>query len=814
MQTHPYSIYLDNRPFRIAFLIDPVKGADWLDKIFEFNKEKWGGRHNPIITTSGEEISADWWAFLRSYDPDIIYSTVKLSDNLQKKIQVFLSPLMVENVDGSAKHIGLPHYDPISVLPTYKNVFAVTWGLMNPGVHLALFELDKSAPLEIQKFIKRSFGAYETGQSLLYHLKKSLEECPVKRYPIKDYDSLNSALLDLGEFSNNIVFPIQLCSIPNVIKDVEYNYPNEQFSIIVGDSSDDLISFWNHSICTPHWLRKFFTHMWVPSEVMDNQTVKPGLEKFINRFTSQTGNSNNQGARFISHSVNKTTLDSYVARFTHIWHPKTTQALTSPELPKFSNNERFFLKQGLKSIWAHSNEEHLVIDEPDIQEGVMGEQHWFIDLYIQFRPERFTNIIGLDYWWQLPKRNNILLDTKFVNKPARVNEDGIISILMQRQSSIRRNENKLVIKIPDDRSIFASLICGTSYDCYSRDDRERFKSRPFDQMRRSDKGMYLTGVLSLFPDLLNAHGIFEERYWRKIFKMMANQSDQKDQRLKTYVMNKLIKNIDKGRDFKNSQEDQEWLTEQIINLSRQNAKQENDLTFKQMLDEAEEEASQYNEEQKNDNNFTLNPEGLREEISSMLALNVFLLGLKPQCPKCGYRIWYPISEISQTITCKGCNNVFPLDAEEVWHYRLNSLLRAGVSDHGLTPVLLVLGQLMHDARSSFMYFPSCELFTKSRSTQEPSLFGELDLLCIKDGEFIIGEIKQSTNGFTQTGFDKIEKIAKLIRPDKVLFSSMDNKPNAFVSKGITQITQSLEELEVKAEWYSLNEWAFKPSTIR
>jgi len=640
-----------------------------------------------------------------------------------------------------------------------------------------------------------------------------LEQCSVKRYPVQDYESLNSALLDLGEFSNNIVFPIQLCSIPNAVKDVEYKYHNEQFTIIIGNSADDLITFWNNAICTPHWLRKFFTHMWVPTEIMDNQIVRPGLEKFINRYTGQTGNNDSQGTRFISHSINKASLDSYVAQFKSIWHPKTTQALTAPDLPKFKNNERFFLKQGLKSIWAHSNEEHLVIDEPDIQEGGMGGQHWFIDLHIQFRPEKFTNIIGQDYWWQLPRRNSILLGTKFVNKPARINEYGMLSVLMQRQSNIRPDENKLVIKIPDDdRSIFASLICGPSYDNYSRNDGEIFKSSPFYQMQRSDKGMYLTGVLSLFPDLLNAHGVFEERYWRKIFKLMANQNESKDETLKTSVMGKLKKNIDKGRDFKNSEEDREWLAEQIITLSRKSLKQENDLTFKQLLDEAEEETRQYNEKQ-NGNKATLDPKELQEEISLMLALNVFLLGLKPPCPRCGYKIWYPINEVSQRIACKGCNNIFPLDAEEAWHYRLNSLLRVGVSDHGLTPVLLVLGQLMHDAHSSFIYFPSSELFTKSSGDQGLHLFGEIDLLCIQDGDFIIGEIKQSINGFKQSDFDKIEKIAKLIKPDKILFSSMDNKPNTFVSRGISKLTQSLQELEIKVEWHPLNAWTFEPSII-
>jgi len=82
----PYSIYVGHRPFRVAFLINPEGDQAWIDRIFEYNRGKWGGRFNPIIFTDGNKIEDNWWKFLRDYDPDIIYSTLQLSDGLQKKI--------------------------------------------------------------------------------------------------------------------------------------------------------------------------------------------------------------------------------------------------------------------------------------------------------------------------------------------------------------------------------------------------------------------------------------------------------------------------------------------------------------------------------------------------------------------------------------------------------------------------------------------------------------------------------------------------------------------------------------------------------
>jgi len=57
MQNSPYSIYIDKRPLRIAFLIDPNQtDFEQLDAIFEYNHGKWGGRFNPIIFTDGSTI--------------------------------------------------------------------------------------------------------------------------------------------------------------------------------------------------------------------------------------------------------------------------------------------------------------------------------------------------------------------------------------------------------------------------------------------------------------------------------------------------------------------------------------------------------------------------------------------------------------------------------------------------------------------------------------------------------------------------------------------------------------------------------------
>ena len=73
MVTRPYSIYIDKRPMRIVFLVNPESTSlEVVDQIIDYNRSLWGGRFNPIILTDGHTIDDKWWQFLREIDPDVI----------------------------------------------------------------------------------------------------------------------------------------------------------------------------------------------------------------------------------------------------------------------------------------------------------------------------------------------------------------------------------------------------------------------------------------------------------------------------------------------------------------------------------------------------------------------------------------------------------------------------------------------------------------------------------------------------------------------------------------------------------------------
>lgn len=800
MDSKPYSVYIDHRPTRIAFLVDPNGDLAWIDRIFEYNREKWGGRFNPIIFTNGKTIEDRWWKFLREYDPDIIKSTLSLDDELLKNIQIFLTPYSVEVPREGEQCIYISD-DPISIFPTKQGISQISRSFMDDDASLVMFDVEKDTPEPVKKFLERNFGIQEDNQSTAFYIRKSLKNCSKKIYKVKDFESLNEALLDLGDFHNRIVFPAQICSIPNSFKDTAWSDETEKFTVVIGDTPDELAYLWNRTLQVKSWLRQDFTCLWLSSELANNETIKPGLTKIFIRFSERVGNDSYRGINFVSFSLPKQEITKISSSFDgSLWRPRQIIKYDEVQIPSFGNRASFFiLKRGLELYRAHSEEEHIIINEPNAEEGVMGGQHWIVDLHIQYRPELFENIHGVDYWWQLPRRANFFRSLRMFNREARINEDGMFSIKMRRKSHIEPDENVLIVKLPQERGIFHVLTCGDSYNFCKGTDRERFLSRPFDSMQRSDKGIYLSGILSLFPDLLNAHYQIEDSYWRNVFEKMSNRNANKDPDRKTEIKNKLKKILDKNQDYSNPQK-LDYFAEKVLVMAKSNSVQEVELNFSDFLKYYVDDSGKKFSELELAEADKVKDE-IRDDISGLIEQNILLAGIKPRCPRCGYRIWYHINETQQHIDCKGCGHIFSLDSEEKWSYKLNSLVRSAFSLHGTIPVLLALGQLQHDARSSFIFFPGIELISKD---EEGKIDNEIDLICIKDGKLIIGEIKQTIGLFCSEDFERMKKVARLIKPDKVIFSSLDKKPTVYVNKAIETLKNDLEDLEIEVEWYQLH----------
>jgi hypothetical protein len=798
-----YPIYFDKRPIKVAFLVNPkTLDIDGFKNIFNFNFSLWNGRFNPIIFTDGKKISEESWSFLKDFDPDIIKSLTKIEPKLLKKIDDTLSPYSFEYGDPKG-HVDTGHTQfTRSYKPTKDAVLKIAPRHMWGDSDLVLFNLQNTKSNSLKDFIHINFGTYEYS-----FLPQIIRDLPIgKECPISDSKDLSALLLEFNSTRKNVAFPIQLSTIPNYGKEVEYNKSNEHFTVIVGDSIQEIVYYWNRSLAVPHWLRPNICHIWLPTDLAKDEDLKEGLQMFFRQQTSRIGNNDGKAIQFVSFTLTEKELTDIAKSLgDKVWGVSIKIKNPQNTLPNYGKDNSFFhLKPGMELYQAHSSEENIVIDEPDFPEGTQGE-NWMLDVYLQYRPEKFQHT-NVRHWWRLPNKNH-LTHLFFSYKIARIKRNGIPSVLMETKSDFKPDEGNLTVGIPNDSDVIRNYIYGHNRPPYTGDPRGTIiDNKTHLHTQRSDKGRYLSGLIGLFKGLPLAHRQFSSKYWRKMFDILSHQNIKADEEKKKVIFNKLKKRKNHFPFDKASQNDELlWLAEYTLSLSKEQSRVGKEIDFSIFVEERKKDFDEENKKQKIKRNFKEEEEELKEELEELIEQNVLFMGVKPHCPSCGYSNWYHVDEIKQKNECAGCGHLFPIYPEQPWFYRLNSLVQAGCSHHGLVPVLLTLGQLQEDARSSFIYDVSLDLFNEKKRKYKH--LGDLDIVCIQDGKFIIGEIKQTIGLFKQSDFEKTLKIAKLIRPNKIIFSSLD-KPNALVTKNISELNQKLKDMEIEVEWVELHPWNF------
>lgn len=797
MEKQPYSIYVDKRHIKIAFLLNKRNRNinRIFDNIFDYNIFKWGGRFNPIILTDNKNISEKAWDFLLNYDPDFIQTFSDLNKKTVEKIDNFLSPIFVKK---ESKNISL-NIDPVSIAPTFRNLKKISLSFDN-NFKLAVFDFDRKTPDYIIKFIKYNFGLIPKDSSFL---KRNIGAGNKKIYKIKTLKDLGVFLDESGEFRSDIVFPIQLCSINATFKDPEYNSDYEKFEVITGDKIDNLIYYWNRNFFVKDWLRTRITSLWLPTKIAENKELSGSLSKFIKRYANLTGNDNQRGVRFVSFDLSSNSLKSLKKKLcSQIYLPTFEIEFKDFQTPNYKDYNFYHFNSAKMDLYkGRSNQEEIVLSEPDIEQGVMAGQHWFADIRIQFRPERFTHIIGKDFWWKLPNRN-ILAHQMIGNKPSRINRSGYFSVLMKRScSSIfveNQNENLLEIKILEDEDIIRLLCFQKFSPIFNRDLRSIKKITQYTNLNVSisSNGKNLNGLIGLFDGLSNAHNIFSKRYWRRMFDEISKKEKILNDQQIQIVENKLKKTGGAKK-----------ATEYLSNLLEGILNNERFFPYNYFKKEARKELNDFNKKGKTgEKGFKFNEGDFKRAIQYLIEQEVLIMGISPHCPICGTKNWFSVDEIKKDLKCAGCNNIFHLKTEERWFYRLNSLVKNCHVFQGLVPVVITLGELLDRCNACFIYTVSLDIYKKRK--KKP--ITDLDVVCIRDGKFIIGEIKQSSKGFQDKDFEAMKYVAKKIKPDVVLFSSMDIKPKKRVLSKIENLKRELKELGIKVIWHEIDRYDLEP----
>ena len=908
MFTNPFSIYIDKRPVRIVFLVNPSQDSiEIVDQLINFNRGLWGGRFNPIILTDGNTIEDNWWKFLRDVDPDVIKPLVPLSNELVEKFENFLSPLTIEEFreDNNSKlgtGVGT-RISPASANPNSVNI-RETLALLGEPI-LGGFNVDEMDHDVEKSFIDRNFGifrntryhhgwdAFDIPKSLEASLsrgevpqevhegfiEKGLEEkgipfsqevfskesvqkpekwviidkenngihyierrdeklfvLPYRKskilnsneieiekniYLTVDRESLVDALSELAN-TNNIIYRDQICAFPNTERDVD-KQEQDRFQVIVGDTIEDLVYFWNKPWLLSRWKRTYMKQLWLPTVLATDPDMEDALCAWISK-NSWTERKNSKTVQFVSFSTEEEDLKNIASRFQNKLRFSTdVKCYDEPQIPNFRPEDPLFslredpFSDRESSIEIHRGQGNTNILELTEPKGLSQRDldgHWMADFYIEFIPDRYANhedvrIRGVDnaFLWQFPNRNHL---TYFMfDRFSRIRRNSFPSVLIKRGGKV------LKLTLKEAESVVSSLFFNNNRHVYANSDpRAQVTTAPYCHADVSDKGKYLQGVLELFGNLTLAYEVFRNPYWRSMFDILSKNTNA-EQNAQVSVTNKIRKLIDGSEPLtSNNQKAIEALAAQTVNIAKKLTIKQKESPFKAFKIEAEVWKDKFIEGVKSGGNYTerdlmgfgFRPEDMKNALSQLTEKNIIQIGVKPQCPNCGMTNWYHVDDIGQQLICQGCRIPFPFQPELAWQYKLNNLAHVAYAQHGTTPLILVLGQLLNESRDSFLYSPNLNLYDECQDTlsEDLDLIAEVDIACIQDGKFIIGEIKQSIGLFSKKDFDDMAEIAKRVKPDIVLFSCIDSQqPTKNITTHIERIKKELCPLEIDVIWYEL-----------
>ena len=633
---------------------------------------------------------------------------------------------------------------------------------------------------------------------------------------ITDRESLAATLLEFVH-TPDVIFRDQICALPNEEREIEEDTRSAFFDIIVGDTLQDITYFWNRPLSLPRWKRGRMNPMWLPTTLAKDTDMKEALCAWINRVRWIGGTP--ETIRFVSFSTEKQELEDIANGFQRkLWKETIVKCFKEPQIPNFCTEDLFFthIGNGMDIHRAQSNEETLELVEPKelSQSGSAG--HWMADFYIEFTHDRYGNhedvIKRLDrssLFWRFPNRNHLM--HHMFDKPSRVKRNGFPSVML------RIEDNVLRFVFEEAESVVASLFWHKNRPVDElRDPRTQLATAPYYFAEPSDKGKYLQGVLELFGNLTFAYEVLRNPYWRTMFDLLSKNT-RSEQNAHESIANRLKKEI--GRSGALAVENSaaiRSIAKLLVNEAKKLDFEQKEFPFDEFIQEAERRQKEYmekmqsagNQSEMDMENFGFRKEDVKVALAQLTHRNIIQIGINPHCPRCGLAQWYHVDDIGQHLTCQGCRIPFSLHPELTWHYRLNELIHAAHALHGTTPVILVLGQLFRECRISFLFSHNLNLLTKPKDkfSEELDKAAEVDIACIQDGQFIIGEVKQSRRNFSANDFDIMAEIAERAKPDRVIFSCIDSqKPTSNIFDHMERIRSRLSPLEIEVTWYELED---------
>lgn len=794
------TVQAGSRPIRIAYLVDPSQhDPEQVDAIILSSIACWGGRHRGFFPVVAGEIPSAWWPALEAFDPDAVVSLVPLEQGLTDQIVRRLLPYGIFSAEVEPP-LGQRRIfrDPVHAVDVFGVLQGpgLDFGLYAPPRFLNLYEREQRNPEH--SFILRNFGLLLPTAGVQTAFER------VEHVDIPADTLAPSALLgQLADLGYNAVTPLQLSALgcsPLGLPFV-HDHIRQHLHVVVGSSTLDAMLAWNRALFTGGQHRH--RSLWVPLRLLEQDEFRTALVSWMNR----TGWQQNQSLRLISyeHSPEEMapTAEKLRAQLYSFVQCETLAVEASP-FPPLEDVARRWVHMGkvhdssrqvTESVSFADGSGTMAVAAPPLADSRFNQAEWMVDVVVPHRPEEYSHT-NVRLPWTLPKRLSFGPSFFPGLHKARITATGLPSVCVS--SSSRRID----LRIPTDRELF--------YWCIAPRQTVGGHTEPprpvFQDLAASDAGRRLRGMLQVFGGYFNAVQTFEDPFWRNTLMYMAGErnaatldrSQVIEQALQSYLASGAL-TIEAGSPELPALAHQ--LSRALVPTERRRSRlspAELRRRFPQVRGAslADTSAGNYWE-------VRTSFDEIQERVLKMLLdLGVLFLGIEVRCPQCGVQHWIKVDDARARMSCPGCETAFALPSEPEWCYQLNDLVGSALRTAGSLATLEALWRVSGQSFNNepFVYLPPQNIYKADNNGP----FTDVDLMCLSEGAFVIGEVKSKATGFREHDITLLGEVARAIRPHKVCFASPPGQWDPAASAARDALQRELGTCGVRVERLDLH----------
>ena len=827
--------YSRARPIRVAYLVeDPAEGSsEILDAIFAECMGRWGGRFSLVVPASSEGPRRSYEEWLKAFDPDVVYSYVPLSQATVLRLHEWLYPSFLirhefpKFLQGDRRH---PHDFrprlPISGL----SVTTLLPRAAAPGLDgiTGTRVVDAYGRMSNDTMAHDSFGFFtesigrnfgppfgEFGNPLI--MAADDEAQPRSRYFREDavFVSGGASLLEAMS-SGRVVTMSQLAAMNAPRLDI-MTRSADAFNLVVGDTFEDRVFYWNARSRFPKWRDAEFVDFRLPEAALDDPIVLAALAKFLharNRVSAESGSSNPQVTiRSCSVPVERLKALSETLAGDKGWIFYTAERVSDPDacIPTAEQlQQSYYVTSDELLGHAIGKWEESLSGENDLQLTAPAPEHlrycppslvsphsgcWVVDISIE-RQVNYSPFDNERQRWRLPRRLRIApaflkgyeISGHSIVMP-RVAREGALTVYAAAGSRLP------TIELPTDENAFRiGLLTGRDWWPFERKSEggAQMPTQLLADVRRSSNGQHFWGVVGLMGGLNEALGILLNKFWLEVFDKLGGSLARAETRRESVVRNlegrleglspgsshymKELAEIVMGEAerFRTNVPSLTW-----NQLNRMFSKIQNDDRNKSDHDDLSE-TEQKDWQRRERENFCYRVQELCER-------GVLHQGYEHNCNRCRHRSWIAIGTLRSEIVCEVCGESQLAPVDRPWDFRLNEFLREGLRKHGILPLLWCLGKVRFMREASFFFEGPLDVYTEKTRWDGAQPDTDIDLTCVTDGLVRMCEVKQSARQLDPSQVQRFVELMKRLRPDIATIAVMESE-----TAGIREAFQSFE----------------------